>query len=169
MTHAHEAPAQGPAPESLLAASGLSCLRGDRQLFRDLSLRVDAGQALQVRGPNGCGKTTLLRILCGLTLPEDGTIRWRYDSTRPMLAAVTTTAGGLVLTGELTGDFLVLDAGSGEELYRFHTGGPIGGGVVTYSVNGRQYVAVSSGDPSILDWRLDHTGSPTVLIFALPE
>jgi heme exporter protein A len=77
LTHAHEAPAQGPAPESLLAASGLSCLRGDRLLFRDLSLRVDAGQALQVRGPNGCGKTTLLRILCGLTLPEDGTIRWR--------------------------------------------------------------------------------------------
>ena len=77
MTHAHEAPAQGPAPESLLAASGLTCSRGDRLLFRDLSLRVDAGQALQVRGPNGCGKTTLLRILCGLTLPEDGTIRWR--------------------------------------------------------------------------------------------
>ena len=77
MTQAHEAPAQGPAPESLLAATGLACFRGDRLLFRDLSLRVDAGQALQVRGPNGCGKTTLLRILCGLTLPEDGTIRWR--------------------------------------------------------------------------------------------
>ena len=70
-------PAQGPAPESLLAATGLACFRGDRLLFRDLSLRVNAGQALQVRGPNGCGKTTLLRILCGLTLPEDGTIRWR--------------------------------------------------------------------------------------------
>jgi len=77
LTHAHEAPAQGPAPESLLAATGLTCLRGDRLLFRDLSLRVNAGQALQVRGPNGCGKTTLLRILCGLTLPENGTIRWR--------------------------------------------------------------------------------------------
>ncbi len=77
MTQAHEAPAQGPAPESLLAATGLACFRGDRLLFRDLSLRVNAGQALQVRGPNGCGKTTLLRILCGLTLPEDGTIRWR--------------------------------------------------------------------------------------------
>ncbi len=77
MTQAHEAPAQGSAPESLLAATGLACFRGDRLLFRDLSLRVNAGQALQVRGPNGCGKTTLLRILCGLTLPEDGTIRWR--------------------------------------------------------------------------------------------
>ena len=61
----------------MLAATGLACFRGDRLLFRDLDLNVNAGQALQVRGPNGCGKTTLLRILCGLTSPEDGTIRWR--------------------------------------------------------------------------------------------
>jgi heme exporter protein A len=61
----------------MLAAIDLACFRGDRLLFRDLNVRVDAGQALQVRGPNGCGKTTLLRILCGLTRPEDGTIRWR--------------------------------------------------------------------------------------------
>jgi len=61
----------------MLAATGLACFRGDRLLFRDLDLTVNGGQALQVRGPNGCGKTTLLRILCGLTSPEDGTIRWR--------------------------------------------------------------------------------------------
>jgi heme exporter protein A len=61
----------------MLAATGLACFRGDRLLFRELNLRVDAGRALQVRGPNGCGKTTLLRILCGLTRPEDGAIRWR--------------------------------------------------------------------------------------------
>ena len=61
----------------MLAAADLACFRGDRLLFRDLNLRVDAGQALQVRGPNGCGKTTLLRILCGLTRPEDGSIHWR--------------------------------------------------------------------------------------------
>jgi heme exporter protein A len=73
---AHEAPAKGPAPESMLAATDLACFRGDRLLFRDLNVSVNAGEALQVRGPNGCGKTTLLRILCGLTMPEDGTIRW---------------------------------------------------------------------------------------------
>ena len=61
----------------MLAAAGLACFRGDRLLFQDLDLNVNAGQALQVRGPNGCGKTTLLRILCGLTSPEEGTIRWR--------------------------------------------------------------------------------------------
>lgn len=46
--------------------------RGDRRLFHALSLQVHGGRALHVRGPNGCGKTTLLRILCGLLLPEDG-------------------------------------------------------------------------------------------------
>ena len=100
---------------------------------------------------------------------SDGSVRWTYESERPVLGALTTTSGNLVFFGELTGDLVVFHAETGDELYRFHTGGPIGGGVVTYTVNGKQYVAVSSGDPSILNWRLDHTGSPTVLIFALPE
>lgn len=46
------------------------------------------------------------------------------------------------LTGELTGDFLVLDAATGAVLYRFNTGGPMGGGIVTYELRGRQYIAV---------------------------
>jgi heme exporter protein A len=46
--------------------------RGERCLFRDLALQVHAARALHVRGPNGCGKTTLLRILCGLLTPDDG-------------------------------------------------------------------------------------------------
>jgi alcohol dehydrogenase (cytochrome c) len=98
---------------------------------------------------------------------SDGSIRWRYDSPRPMVAAVTTTAGGLVLTGELTGDFLALDAASGKELFRFNTGGPIGGGVVSYEVKQKQYVAVMSGRPSPF-WTEVHPGSPTVFVFAIP-
>ncbi len=98
---------------------------------------------------------------------KDGAIRWRYDSPRPMLSAVTTTAGGLVLTGELTGDFLVFDAASGNELYRFNTGGPIGGGIVSYEVKGKQYVAVMSGRPSPL-WANGDAGSPTAFVFAIP-
>ena len=98
---------------------------------------------------------------------SDGSIRWRYDSPRPMVSAVTTTAGGLVLTGELTGDFLVLDAASGKELYRFNTGGPIAGGVVSYEVKGKQYVAVMSGGPSPF-WSGPHPGSPTAFVFTIP-
>jgi len=95
-----------------------------------------------------------------------GKVRWRYQSEKPMLAAVTATAGGLVFTGELTGDFLVLDAASGKVLYRFNTGGPIGGGVVTYQLGERQYIATTSGNSSI--WFAPE-GAPTVIIFALPE
>ena len=83
-----------------------------------------------------------------------------------MVAAVTTSSGDVVFTGELTGDFLVLDARSGNVLYRFNTGGPLGGGVVTYDLEGKQYVAAVSGRPSPF---MENKGSPTVFVFALAE
>ncbi len=57
-----------------LTASDLACRRGDRVLFRGLSLALGAGEAVQVRGPNGAGKTSLLRILGGLLRPLEGQI-----------------------------------------------------------------------------------------------
>ena len=96
-----------------------------------------------------------------------GAVKWKYRSPRPMVAAVTTTAGNLVLTGELTGDFVAFDARSGDVLYRFNTGGPIGGGVVTYAAGGRQYIAVASGSPSNF-WTERNPGAPTIVVFALP-
>ena len=97
---------------------------------------------------------------------SSGAVKWKYRSPRPMVAAVTTTAGNVVMTGELTGDFTVFDATDGTVLYRFNTGGPIGGGVVTYAVGGKQYVAVSSGSPSNF-WVDRNPGAPTVVVFAL--
>ncbi|MDP6436739.1 MAG: cytochrome c biogenesis heme-transporting ATPase CcmA [Gammaproteobacteria bacterium] len=55
----------------------LALWRGDRCLQQSLTGRLEAGQALTVRGPNGCGKTTLLRTLCGLSQPETGEILWQ--------------------------------------------------------------------------------------------
>ena len=77
-----------------------------------------------------------------------GAVRWRYRSPRPMVAAVTATAGGLLFAGELTGDLIALDAATGEVRYRHFTGGQVGGGIVTYDVGGTQYVAVASGTTS---------------------
>jgi len=91
-----------------------------------------------------------------------------YKSESPMVAAVTTTAGGLVLSGELNGDFLILDVEDGNVLYRFNTGGPIGGGIVSYSVDGQQYLAVASGRPSSF-WFAEHSGSSTMVVFSLPD
>lgn len=95
-----------------------------------------------------------------------GEVKWKHRSPRPMVAAVTTTAGGLVLTGELTGDFLALDARTGKVLYRFNTGGSMGGGIITYAVGGRQYIAAASGSPSNF-WVDKYAGSPTIVVFAL--
>lgn len=59
-----------------LEVAGLECVRGHRALFRNLHFRLDAGAMLHVRGENGAGKTSLLRLLCGLSLPEAGEIFW---------------------------------------------------------------------------------------------
>jgi alcohol dehydrogenase (cytochrome c) len=97
-----------------------------------------------------------------------GAVKWKYRSPRPMVAAVTATAGNLLLTGELTGDFVAFDARSGDPLYRFNTGGPVGGGIVTYAAGGKQYIAVASGSPSNF-WVERSPGAPTVVVFALPR
>jgi len=59
-----------------LQVQGLSCQRDDRTLFRDINFTLTGGQAMQIEGPNGSGKTTMLRILCGLTLPTSGEVFW---------------------------------------------------------------------------------------------
>lgn len=65
-----------------LQIDALCCARGDRVLFRDLSFAVDGGELLHLKGRNGTGKTTLLRALAGLLLPENGEIRWRGKNIR---------------------------------------------------------------------------------------
>ena len=63
----------------MLNANGLSCERGDRQLFAGLSLALEAGGLARLLGANGSGKTSLLRILAGLTRPAAGEVRWRGE------------------------------------------------------------------------------------------
>jgi alcohol dehydrogenase (cytochrome c) len=96
-----------------------------------------------------------------------GVVRWRYASKKPMVGAVTATAGGVIFAGELTGDFLVLDSRSGSVLMRHNTGGQAGGGVVTYQVGSTQYIAVASGTTSRF-WSDPFPGSPTITVFSLP-
>ena len=63
----------------MLHAEGLSGIFDDRVLFQALTLTVGPGELLQVAGDNGAGKTSLLRMLCGLTRPESGTVSWQGE------------------------------------------------------------------------------------------
>jgi heme exporter protein A len=67
-------------PHLMLEARALTCIRGERQLFQNLSLTVTAGECLHVRGENGVGKTSLLRLLTGLAKPEAGEVLWNQQS-----------------------------------------------------------------------------------------
>ena len=96
-----------------------------------------------------------------------GKLNWRYESKAPLIAALTPTASGLVFTGELTGDFIAVDGDNGEELYRYDTGASLGAGIITYEINGRQYVAVATGPASSI-W-LEPPATSKIMLFALPD
>jgi len=66
-------------PRCVLTAENLQCIRDDRILFENLNFSLGAGELLQIEGRNGSGKTSLLRILCGLTLPTEGKILWNNE------------------------------------------------------------------------------------------
>jgi heme exporter protein A len=63
----------------MLEFSQLGCVRGQRLLFRQISGQLPAGQLLRLTGANGAGKTSLLRILCGLLPPTAGEVRWQQQ------------------------------------------------------------------------------------------
>jgi heme exporter protein A len=63
----------------MLEAVDLECERGGRTLFRGLGLALRGGELVRVAGENGSGKTSLLRILCGLLTPAAGDVRWRGE------------------------------------------------------------------------------------------
>ncbi len=91
----------------MLDVINLTCARGDRPLFRNLSFRLEPGQLLHVRGENGSGKTTLLRTLCGLSRPLEGEIRWSGQSAieQPddLRRALCYVGHANALHGDLTG------------------------------------------------------------------
>ena len=76
---------------------------------------------------------------------DTGVWKWRLKTNYPIVGGVTPTAGGLVFFGDAGGNFYAVDAANGQKLWGQKIGGMIGGGVITYSVNGVQKVAVTTG------------------------
>jgi alcohol dehydrogenase (cytochrome c) len=71
----------------------------------------------------------------------------------------------VVFTGDLNNDFLAIDARDGKVLYRFNTGGSVGGGVISYQLGNKHYVATTSG---VVSGFFGGSGTCAVIIFALP-
>ncbi|WP_069472483.1 cytochrome c biogenesis heme-transporting ATPase CcmA [Candidatus Marithrix sp. Canyon 246] len=66
--------------KNTLKIENLQCIRDDRILFENLNFTLSNGQLLQIEGNNGCGKTSLLRILCGISLSEEGLVFWNNEN-----------------------------------------------------------------------------------------
>lgn len=97
---------------------------------------------------------------------ESGTVRWKYPASRPILAGVTPTAGGVVFTADLGGRVYAFDAADGNVLWQIDTGQSAGGGIVTYQAGGRQLVAMASGMKSPI-WPGGSDAS-RIVVYGLP-
>ena len=81
---------------------------------------------------------------------DSGAWKWRLKSNYPILGGMTPTAGGIVLFGDMGGNFYAVSAANGQRLWGRKIGGAIGGGVISYNADGGQHIAVASGFTSIL-------------------
>jgi alcohol dehydrogenase (cytochrome c) len=97
---------------------------------------------------------------------DDGAVRWQFEASTPVVAAVTPTAGSLVFAAELGGQLRAFDAATGAVLWQLDTGQPVGGGIVSYAAGGRQLIGVATGMKSIV-WG---GGEPVnrIQVFGLP-
>ncbi len=94
---------------------------------------------------------------------DTGAWKWRLKSNYPIQSGMTTTAGGIVFFGDMGGNFYVLDTADGKKLWGRKIGGAIGGGVITYTAQGAQKIAVATGFTSIL-WPTEVTTGKVVIL-----
>ena len=94
---------------------------------------------------------------------DTGAWKWRLKSNYPILSGMTPTAGGVAFFGDIGGNFYVLDSSNGQKLWGQKIGGGIGGGVVTYTANGSQKIAVAAGFTAIL-WPTDVVTGKIVIL-----
>jgi heme exporter protein A len=90
----------------MLEVQNVGCVRGDRRLFDKINFSLTPGMVLQLTGPIGSGKTSLLRIICGLMAPEEGEIRWQGANIRSLaeeyFTAITYIGHSIAVKEELT-------------------------------------------------------------------
>ena len=103
--------------------------------------------------------------LSAVDLANGGRLRWQARTDEPLIGGVLATAGGLVFSGAGKGTFAAFESGSGRRLWSWQCDAGVNAPPVTYSVNGRQYVAVAVGGNALFGF----TQGDMVMAFALPE
>ena len=95
---------------------------------------------------------------------DTGKLAWKFDTEQPLIGGVLATAGGLVFNGEGNGLFRAFDANTGKMLWQYQCGAGVNAPAVSYTVAGKQYVAVAAGGNTQLDFKRGNS----VIVFALP-
>jgi alcohol dehydrogenase (cytochrome c) len=171
---AHVAPAYDPKRNIMIQATGNICTsataRDDRKPTPDFTYNVNEQQVqnpnvpLMKDGQYPVGQITAVDVATGNTV-------WQYQQRAYNYSAVLATAGSLVFNGDGARYFFALDTETGKKLWQVRLGSMCCGYPVTYSVDGRQYVAVVAGyGRSSLAPEIDNvTGDNMIYVFALPE
>jgi alcohol dehydrogenase (cytochrome c) len=97
---------------------------------------------------------------------DSGQVRWKYHADTPVFSGVPPTAGGIVLAGDNAGDLLVFASDDGKLVLKKPIGGALAGGIVTYAQQGKQYIALTSGNVSPASFGA--VGRPTLVVLSLP-
>ena len=171
---AHVAPAYDPRRNIMIQATGNICTnetaRDDRKPAPDLTYNVSEQQVQNANvapmkdGLYPVGQITAVDVATGNTV-------WQYQQRPYNYSAVLATAGGLVFNGDAARYFFALDTDTGKRLWQVRLGSMCCGYPVTYSVDGRQYLAVVAGyGRNSLAPEIDNvTGANMIYVFALPE
>jgi alcohol dehydrogenase (cytochrome c) len=94
---------------------------------------------------------------------DTGKVRWKHDTEQPLIGGGLATAGGLYFFGEGNGNFNALDSATGKKLWNFNCGAGANAMPVSYTVNGKQYIAMGCGGNTQLDFKRGNS----VFVFAL--
>jgi alcohol dehydrogenase (cytochrome c) len=171
---AHVSPAYDPTRNIMIQATGNICTsetaRDDRKATPDFTYNVTEQQAqnpnvaLMKDGQYPVGQITAVDVATGNTV-------WQYQQRAYNYSAVLATAGGLVFNGDGARYFFALDTDTGKRIWQVRLGSMCCGYPVTYSVGGRQYIAVVAGyGRNSLAPEIDNvTGDNMIYVFALPD
>jgi PQQ-dependent dehydrogenase (methanol/ethanol family) len=160
----------GPAydPERDAIISGQVDWCSTVHLDPDSAIRTVAAAQAWSGSADGFGKQDATTEWAGWVTSIDalsGNQHWRFRAPNPVMGAVTPTAGGIILFGDMGGNFYAIDSTTGKTLFERDLGGAVSGGVITYDTGSGQKVAVTTGMTSKI-WPTPKSTAQIVILTA---